>query len=139
VIAAPTGSGKTTQMAKQVAEHGSTCWLTDRHDGVDATCAMIETYGGSVGRVVRLGGKQSDGTRNCLHPKVIGYGRRRAITTSKVSARSAATAKPTSRSARFSHRSRISNTRVLSSARKPTPVEMTSSPKSVIPDVGMLC
>jgi hypothetical protein len=70
VIAAPTGTGKSTAMAKRVAEIGSTCWLTNRHEDVISAALAIEMHGGSVGRVVPLDGEQ-DGERNCLHPHVI--------------------------------------------------------------------
>lgn len=71
VIAAPTGTGKTTAGAAFVAEQGSTCWLADRHEDVAATAGAIESFGRTVGRVLSLTGRQDDGTPNCLHPEHI--------------------------------------------------------------------
>jgi len=68
VVAGPTGSGKTTTMARLVAQHGSTCWLADRHESLDEAVATIEAAGGRVGRVLSLDGKMADGTPHCLHP-----------------------------------------------------------------------
>jgi hypothetical protein len=71
LIAAPTGSGKTHAMAEAVAAHGSTCWLADRTEDVDAAAALIEANGGAVGKVAPLQGKQPDGTLNCVMPEVV--------------------------------------------------------------------
>lgn len=53
-----------------VADEGSTCWLSDRHEGVADAVAMIEAAGGTVGKVLSLRGK-SHGVPNCLHPDII--------------------------------------------------------------------
>src|SRR5262249_15066032 len=70
VIAGPTGSGKTTAAAKVVARAGSTCWLSERHEDVEAATAAMEQYGANVGRVKPLDGVTGD-TPNCLHPDPI--------------------------------------------------------------------
>ena len=70
LVAGPTGSGKTTAMAKHVARTGATCWLADKHVDVDAAVAAIEAAGGNVGRVVPLDGMTGK-TPNCLRPDVI--------------------------------------------------------------------
>jgi hypothetical protein len=70
VIAAPTGTGKTSAAAKFVAKAGSTCWLADRHEDVAAAVAAIEAAGGLVGRTLPLHGK-TDGVPHCLHPSII--------------------------------------------------------------------
>jgi hypothetical protein len=62
-----------------VAQQGSTCWLTDRCEDVEAVVAKIEKLGGKVGRVLPLDG-EIGGIPNCLYPKIIamwqakGYG-----------------------------------------------------------------
>lgn len=84
LIAAPTGSGKTTCAAEFAARAGRTCWLSDRKEGADEAAALIEEHGGKVGRVLPLDGKSMVVTRgeadcppiantipNCLHPDVI--------------------------------------------------------------------
>jgi hypothetical protein len=54
-----------------VAWAGSTCWLADRCDDVQAVVAGIEQREGQVGRVAPLEG-ETDGQPNCLHPEIIG-------------------------------------------------------------------
>jgi hypothetical protein len=49
---------------------GSTCWLADRHEDVNAAAAAIEARGRQVGRVLPLDG-ETGGVPNCLHPDVI--------------------------------------------------------------------
>jgi hypothetical protein len=71
VIAAPTGLGKTTEAERYAAEHGKTIWLCDRREDAEAVSRIIEEHGRSVGRVVRLEGRQADGTPNWLHPDVV--------------------------------------------------------------------
>jgi hypothetical protein len=68
VIAAPTGTGKTSAAARHVAEAGRAIWLADRHEDINAASQAIEENGGTVGRVLPLDGVQEDGTRNCLFP-----------------------------------------------------------------------
>jgi hypothetical protein len=70
VIAAPTGAGKTSAMAKAVAREGGTCWLSDRRDDVDAAAAAIDGHSGNVGKVLPLDGV-TGGVPNCLHPEII--------------------------------------------------------------------
>jgi hypothetical protein len=72
LIAAPTGCGKTMAAAQHVARVGSTVWLADRHEDVEAAVSAIEDYGGNVGRVLPLRGKTGD-VPNCLHPETIEY------------------------------------------------------------------
>ena len=70
MIASPTGTGKSTAAAKAVSRVGSTCWLGDRHEDVNAIAEAIENCGGQVGRVLPLKGV-TDGVPNCLYPAVI--------------------------------------------------------------------
>jgi hypothetical protein len=70
LIASPTGTGKTHAAAEAVAVAGSTCWLADRREDVDAAVAAIESHGGQVGRVLPLDGT-TDGEPNCLYPETI--------------------------------------------------------------------
>jgi hypothetical protein len=74
VIAAPTGSGKTTYIAGQVAEVKSTVWLAARHEDVAATVQAIERAGGRAASVVPLDGYTHGPTglvKNCKYPDTI--------------------------------------------------------------------
>src|SRR5262249_39430668 len=66
LIQAPTGTGKTEATARYVAREGSTCWLADRHEDVEAAVAAIERHGGQVGRVLPL-------EEYCLHADTVSW------------------------------------------------------------------
>ncbi len=70
MIAAPTGSGKSTAAAGFIAGQAPALWLANRHEDVAAAAAMIEAKGGVVGRPVPLTGR-THGVANCLMPDII--------------------------------------------------------------------
>lgn len=70
MIAAPTGSGKTTAAAQFIVGQVPALWLTDRHEDVDAAADAIERAGGTVAKPLPLNGGR-DGVPNCLHAGTI--------------------------------------------------------------------
>lgn len=71
LIAAPTGAGKSEAAAQHVAKVNNAIVLADRHESIEQFTATVEKYGGSVGRVLPLDGK-NNGIPNCLHPDIVG-------------------------------------------------------------------
>jgi hypothetical protein len=57
-------------MVEHTAKHGSTCWLSDRHEDVDAVVAKLKEHGCEPGRVLPLRGAVN-GVPNCLLPQLI--------------------------------------------------------------------